>query len=549
MWFTGGNGDQRSGPDLPPGVSHKWNKAPYAKHWTYRGTQGETLGHVVRYEGEDGKQVVPFFKANGRKWKAGASQQPRPLYGLQKLGKTQPETPALIVEGEKAADAAQRLVGTAYVTVTWPGGTNAVKKADWSHLQGRDVKVWPDADNPGRKAAESVAEQCREAGARSVGIVNPPQGKVSGWDLADGEAEGWTGEQVKAWLEERAEDPSQEDPKITICTLGDIAEQEFSDNPLIHNLLDENESLLLCGQSGIGKSLLTLLMALILGRVPATSLWGKFTVSRPLRSLVVQSENPAKAMNKRLRLMAGGDPDLKQGIDNTYLPVVNGDCRLTGELTEEAFRAKLIQLIQTVQADILILDPLISYTTGDENDNAAMRHSLDCLTDVQDKTGTASIVVHHLGKAAASGDFNDVFSGRGASAIGDWAANILTLKKEKQEDSELTIEALHHKARNFELQPPFYLKRTPDLQFHLCERPGTKQDQHVQAAIDSLDSLGGEVSRQSELEAHIIEQANIGRQTARRGIQRARELGMIHSMPGKGNATGLKLGSSGSKRD
>lgn len=111
----------------------------------------------------------------------------------------------------------------------------------------------------------------------------------------------------------------------------------------------------------------------------------------------------------------------------------------------------MIQLIQITQADILILDPLISYVTGDENDNAEMRRSLDCLTDIQDRTGTASIVVHHLGKAAASGKFNDVFSGRGASAIGDWAANILTFKKEKQEGSEMTIEVLHHKARNFEL--------------------------------------------------------------------------------------------------
>jgi RecA-family ATPase len=347
--------------------------------------------------------------------------------------------------------------------------------------------------------------------------------------------------------EEQREESKQEEPEITICTLGDIAEQEYPDNPLIPPFLDEGESWMIPGPSGIGKSLLVTQIALMSGS--QQSLWGKFTVSRPLRSIFIQSENPGKAMNKRLRLMVAGNPELKEGMNNIFLPVIDGDCRMTGELTDRAFQAKAIELIKTVQADIIILDPLISYITGDENDNAAMRRSLDCLTEIQNKTSTASIVVHHLGKAAASGELNDVFSGRGASAIGDWAANILTLKKEKQENSEVTIEALHHKARNFELQPPFYLKRTPDLQFHLCERPGTKRDQHVQAAIDSLDSLSGEVSRQSELEAHIIEQANISRQTARRGIQRARELGMIYAVPGKGNATGLRLGSSGSKRD
>lgn len=75
--------------------------------------------------------------------------------------------------------------------------------------------------------------------------------------------------------EELGEEAREEETEITICTLGDIAEQEFSDNPLIHHLLDENESLLLCGQSGIGKSLLTLQMALTFGRTPAISLWGE----------------------------------------------------------------------------------------------------------------------------------------------------------------------------------------------------------------------------------------------------------------------------------
>ena len=91
--------------------------------------------------------------------------------------------PVLIVEGEKAADAAaDRLPG--FVAMTWPGGAKAVSKADWSPLAGRRVVVWPDADEPGVKAAADVAKACRAAGAASVAIVSLPPVPPA-WDLAD----------------------------------------------------------------------------------------------------------------------------------------------------------------------------------------------------------------------------------------------------------------------------------------------------------------------------------------------------------------------------
>jgi DNA primase len=51
--------------------------------------------------------------------------------------------------------------------LTWSGGANAVAKADFSPLQGRNVIIWPDNDEPGFKAALALAELLSGKAARA----------------------------------------------------------------------------------------------------------------------------------------------------------------------------------------------------------------------------------------------------------------------------------------------------------------------------------------------------------------------------------------------
>lgn len=96
----------------------------------------------------------------------------------------------IVTEGEKAADAAGRLLPD-HVVVTSPNGSKSAAKADWSVLVGRRVVIWPDADAPGAAYAEAVARLVREAGAAFVAVLTLPEGVAEGWDAADAEAEGW----------------------------------------------------------------------------------------------------------------------------------------------------------------------------------------------------------------------------------------------------------------------------------------------------------------------------------------------------------------------
>src|SRR5262249_4404284 len=98
--------------------------------------------------------------------------------------------PVLIVEGEKKTGAAEQLA-PGYVVVTSPGGAKAADDVDWSPLAGREVIIWPDADDAGRKYAAAVAKNCGAAGALRVSIIEPPSGVPASWDDADAHASGY----------------------------------------------------------------------------------------------------------------------------------------------------------------------------------------------------------------------------------------------------------------------------------------------------------------------------------------------------------------------
>ena len=132
-------------------------------------------------------------------WRWQALEKPRPLYRLDALA-AHPDAPVIVVEGEKAADAAQRLLPD-LVATTSSGGCKAAAKANWSPLRGRRIVIWPDADSEGAEYARSVARLVHAADAQSVAIMEVPTVAAKGWDAADAEAEGWDTAKVMAMIE------------------------------------------------------------------------------------------------------------------------------------------------------------------------------------------------------------------------------------------------------------------------------------------------------------------------------------------------------------
>lgn len=205
-------------PTEPVGDMRHYNLGVPAKSWAYRNANGTVIGYACRFDTTDGKQVLPYTsKTNGTRteWKWMGFDKPRPLYNLHKIVQN-PEKSILIVEGEKTADAASKLIPSVIATA-WMGGASAVKYIDLTPLQGRVIVLWPDNDythaykdglaagqtkpfhdQPGNKAMLEIANALKPY-CRTIKWVNNPKDSPCGWDIADAD---WTPKEAIKYIKE-----------------------------------------------------------------------------------------------------------------------------------------------------------------------------------------------------------------------------------------------------------------------------------------------------------------------------------------------------------
>lgn len=223
------------------------------KHWHYNESQidhlaayvrdGVRYGYIARViRSEGGKEPLPYVWAESTEnsllgWINKGMPEPRPLY---LPGGTSPGTRTVIlVEGEKKAWLLQELLDAAcpdvYCVASWPGGSNAWSKADWSWLAGCTVLAWPDCDakrvklprdvakelqgdplewakaaqpllpeseQPGMKAMLGIGALLKKEHGCTVSLlaIPKPLEVPDGWDCADAIADGWDAQRVLAFF-------------------------------------------------------------------------------------------------------------------------------------------------------------------------------------------------------------------------------------------------------------------------------------------------------------------------------------------------------------
>lgn len=175
--------------------------------WHIKDSQKRLLHLVVRFDTPTGKHVLPMVcieRHGQRSWVFRAPPSPRPLYGLDRLADN-PNLPVIICEGEKAADAAQKL-WPQLVAVSWTGGVHAIPKADWSPLTGRRIIIFPDNDKPGLEAVNALINAIPNPGKIKVVDVSDLPPKADAADIHP--------ENPVLWLKERLIDPPSQEPVV-----------------------------------------------------------------------------------------------------------------------------------------------------------------------------------------------------------------------------------------------------------------------------------------------------------------------------------------------
>jgi ABC-type transport system involved in cytochrome c biogenesis ATPase subunit len=195
-----------------------------------------------------------------------------------------------------------------------------------------------------------------------------------------------------------------------------------------HRWLCKGGSLLIVGQSGTGKSSLMMQAAVhwCLGR----DFFG-IKPAKPLRAIVLQAENDAGDISEALQdVIAGAYIDATERLQLRDALAIYRDTVSTGTTFTKALR----DLVVSHQADIVFVDPLLSFAGIDVSDQEQaskfLRHDL---APILLETGAVLVAMHHTGKPKASSDKEGqttadlAYAGLGSSEFTNWFREVAVL--------------------------------------------------------------------------------------------------------------------------
>ncbi|GLS17284.1 hypothetical protein GCM10007874_02990 [Labrys miyagiensis] len=380
----------------PPDWRKIFGREP-TKVYSYRNEAGALLHFVARFDESDGrKDFRPLvWTHNGTgdgKWLSRAYNSPRPLYGLVDLAEA-PGKPVLIVEGEKAADAA-RSIFPECVVLSWSGGAGAVNKADWRPLKGRQVTLWPDNDDAGRAAMSQVAITLRAVGAQRVVLVPVPKDNLpEKWDLADHAPSVVDLDALLA-----AATDANPGLRAHILTSQQLKALHVPDRDwIVRPFLSTSSLNMIYAARGIGKTWLALSVAIA---VAYGTDFVCYQVPKSRIVLYIDGEMALADLKSRVSALDPGDSENLLLLPSERLFLSDKPLNINAEEDQKRIAEVLVALSKEGRRpDLIILDNLSSLSAGiDENDNTALDSLLRWLTNLRHQ-GYAILLVHHAGKS------------------------------------------------------------------------------------------------------------------------------------------------------
>lgn len=332
----------------------------------------------------------------------------------------------LIVEGEFDAMAA---IAHGFLAASGTLGC-ATFTDDWADAcAGQTKTILYDNDDAGRRGALIAAKKLSEYGCK-VRIASWPADKAPGFDVTDWFRQGGPPEGLQAIIDAAipyALEAGTTD-RLSMSAREFVARDIPPLRPLVADIWPEQAVGFIAGQPKSYKSFLALEMAFAVAA--GKPFLGRFATGEPRTVLVVQMESSASAFKRRLQSIAERFGGIPQGLHIiTNKPIV---------LEEEGWRVKLEAEIDSIRPDLLILDPLASMTTGDENSNQEMGALVRIFRGLRDRYACAIAVVHHANKGSAErGSKRKGQSMRGAGAL--HAANEAALYVERPDDDTARI--------------------------------------------------------------------------------------------------------------
>lgn len=372
---------------------------PHNGEWDYISRDGEVLVSVRRYDVDGKKEFRPWIPGVAYP----KAPDVRPLYNIPNILN---EDRIVWVEGEKCA---QALIDAGIAATCTLGGAGALTrknadKFDFTPLRGKQLVIWPDNDDAGKRLAEIVREIALDADADSVTILMPPANKPAKWDAADAIDEGFDVDEfiVSGAGNTRRSINLLNDSLLISRFTGSAPTQEF----LVDGTFPLGVPIIFAAAGDSGKGMMTLDLAMkVASGKPLQNAFGGI-VGEFGDVVIFTAEDDESEMHRRIeRIDTDGERfDYPHKLHVVPLPNVGGVFPILresmGDYSEtDEFKKIYEQIVQMDNLKLIVFDPLASFVHADVNaDPAAGAALTGLLARVATETGAAVVVCHHMTK-------------------------------------------------------------------------------------------------------------------------------------------------------
>ena len=226
-------------------------------------------------------------------------------------------------------------------------------------------------------------------------------------------------------------------------------------------------SMLLVSQSGVGKSSFAMQFIISLCIQHQKGFFG-IEAQRPLRVVMLQAENDIGDVSEAFQDICAGmmlDAEQKDLLKQNFR--VFRDTASVGK----DFLARMKELIQLHQADVFVVDPLLSFAGIEVSDQAQMTEFLrHGVARVLEETGAVLIAVHHTTKPRSAKDKEGqtaadlAYTGAGASELVNYVREVGVLQRCQGDDPIFKFSLTKRRNRagmkdiNGEFSPEIYVR-------------------------------------------------------------------------------------------
>jgi AAA domain len=234
--------------------------------------------------------------------------------------------------------------------------------------------------------------------------------------------------------------------QLTIRTIGEILAMTFDDADLIlpNGYLALGERTAICGMGGVGKSRLTMQLALCCRS--GQDYLGWQTHGRQLRWLFLQTENSCRRLQFDLqRMLRASTPAEQEAIKaGVFLHTLEADD--DGFLMLDSQNSERIaDAISATSADIVVFDPLRDFGADDLNADKNMTEALREISRITKRGNPKRVplVIHHAGTGKAgiqkATGFDRSSFGRNSKVLFSWARAMINVAPARADDNDLII--------------------------------------------------------------------------------------------------------------